>query len=202
MKLKEYMIKNKDLNLFLIVIFLFMIFGILLVVNNNKKELNYHTGYEKTDEYKWFVFGDDCKCSIIDDYTISASWGEESNKVYLQLFDGAGGTMMSDEYKDLATIPEGCNNIQFDCTMQVRSGQTITAYIIQYDDNKRLNEFDKIEKVVTEGVTKDNDTVRNRNYSIKANVGEGAKYFKVLFDIRTNGKPDKLVLKDMDVIFN
>ncbi|MCI8341773.1 MAG: hypothetical protein HFE62_00950 [Firmicutes bacterium] len=198
----EYIKKHKELHMFFILIFIIMnIVSFCVVSWFDNENFDYFEGYEKTSEYPWSISGDDCGLNVVGEHEISAWWKENSNKIYLYMFDGSSG-LMSDEYKELASIPEKARKIQFDCTMNLKAGQTIVAYIIQYDDNGRIAEADKIEKLETYTIDKTLDRNILRNYSIKTNVYYGAKYYKVLFDIRTQGVPGKLVLDDIDVIFN
>lgn len=184
-----------------------VVLGISCIVNTlyinyryKKNDFNYYTNYEKTSEYPWFVSGEECSLSVNGEHSISVRWTENADKMYIQMLDSQNGFLPSEKYIELATIPNDIKKIQFDCLLGVSAGQTIVAYIIQFDEHGNRIEA-KIENINTFNMDKYDQSTTYRNYSINTSRHKDAKYFKILFDVRANGKSGNLNISHMDVIF-
>lgn len=192
---------NKSINIFVCIMMLWAIVGTLYInYRYDKDDFNYYTGYEDTTEYPWFVSGDECTLSTNNEHSVTVRWTENSDKIYLQMLQSSKGFMPTEEWKSLSEIMPGNKKIQFDCVLNMNAGQTVVAYIIQFDEQGERVKT-KLEKVETGNIDKSDNRVINRNYSISDVICKDAKYYKVLFDLRAEGKSGQLTVSNMDVIF-
>lgn len=200
-RIKEYVKEHKTLHIFILILFIYCISSVFYINNSyQKNNFNYYTDYEKTSDYPWFAYGEGSSLSVEDEHKINLNWTNQSKKIYLQMLDGEGGILPSKDYLNLAKIPDGATKIQFDCTIFFMPSQKITAYIFQFDDSERIKSATKVDSISTETLY-ENNNVRNKSYSFSSKVDKNAKYYKILFDIRAEGKAGNLILRDMDVIF-
>ncbi|MDG5852745.1 hypothetical protein [Clostridium beijerinckii] len=199
---KEYIKRHKALHIFILCLVILCIITTMCInYSYAKDDFNYYTDYEKTSEYPWFVYGEGGDLKVSGEHRIDLTWTDKSNKIYLQMLDGDGGILPSKKYLDLAKIPEGTSKIQFDCTLYFKPGQKITAYIFQFNDSKKIENATKIDNISTDTLYENDSNLRNKAYSFSTKVNNKAKYYKILFDIRGEGKAGSLTLRDMDVIF-
>lgn len=196
----KYIRNHKALNIILVVAIVFSILMTIYIQMTFEPIIDYQKEFENTVDYPWTAL--DVRTPLtLEEYGFKAYWGEDETKLYIQLFDNYFAYPPK-LYKEVATIPQNVNNIQFDFTLTSPENIEIYCYIMQYSDNGRIEEATIIENISTDIIGHNPYDILSQNVSVRAAIHKATSYYKILFQIKLPGKVGSLSVQNIDILFN
>lgn len=200
-KLSKKILKN-ELCLYLLVLFFMTCISTVFVIFNTEKQIDVQSYYEDIRNHNFHIErGTEMEVKTLGNNAITFYAPSIEEQTYITNFDGNINFAPTENYREMATIPEGTQAIQIDIDIggyNVDKDYKVFLYL------QAFNEDEEVTKITKE-IDLYSTILRSRPLSYKLDVSDECKYYRVTVGILPTkeivDEPVEITISNLSIIF-